>query len=321
MARSYKGVSVKSHRVYTVEDIKSLYKVNSNTVSNWVGEGLITSDRKRPHVFRGAMIKYFHGRRIARSKNNLRPGEFKCMACKAAVFPEIETVADRPSETGRMMHSAVRPDCGVAIWKLSNATDCDIIYDCRNPNTTWQRLYEDIVRGLEISGELMVVDRGAGRGKSAIYQVMTPESRQTCPAEPRDCGPDKSGGIPVSVDIEVGLPLDGAQAATSGTQSRIASPPPQRVEAQRDTSGAVTQNDVDALLHAAGVQAPDDQPFFWCRKEHRDDLTAMLERTGHSNGDLCAAVAQARADGRQMERPPRRLTEILDIVKNGGRRG
>lgn len=143
MARSYRGMSVKSHRVYTVEDIKALLKVSSNTVSNWVGEGLITSDGKRPYVFRGALIKHFHEQRIARSKINLRPGEFKCTGCKAEVFPDIATVEDHRPKAGRHMYSAVCPDCGAAIWKLSNATDCDIIEDCRNPNTTRQRLYEE----------------------------------------------------------------------------------------------------------------------------------------------------------------------------------
>ena len=143
MARSYKGVAVKSHRVYTVEDIKLLYGVCSNTVSNWVGEGLVASDLKRPLVFRGAMIKYFHAQRMARLTVNLRPGEFKCMSCKAAVFPDVKTVAQHQSATDRTMHSAVCPDCGAAVWKLSNAADCDIIEDCRNPNMTRQRLYEE----------------------------------------------------------------------------------------------------------------------------------------------------------------------------------
>lgn len=118
-------------------------RANRNTVSNWVGEGLITSDGKRPYVFRGALIKHFHEQRIARSKTNLRPGEFKCTGCKAAVFPDIETVEDHRSNAGRHMYSAVCPDCGAAIWKLSNAADCDIMEDCRNPNTTRQRLYEE----------------------------------------------------------------------------------------------------------------------------------------------------------------------------------
>ena len=143
MARSYKRVPVKSHRVYTVEEIKQLFEVSGNTVSNWVGEGLLPSDGKRPYVFRGALIKHFHELRISRSKINLRPGEFKCIGCKAAVFPDIATVKDSHPNAARHMYGAVCPDCGASIWKLSNAADCDIIEDCRNPNTTRQRLYEE----------------------------------------------------------------------------------------------------------------------------------------------------------------------------------
>lgn len=143
MSRSYRRVSVKSHRVYSVDDIKMLYGVSSNTVSNWVGEGLVASDRKRPGVFRGAMIKHFHQQRMARTKINLRPGEFKCFSCKAAVFPDVKTVADFVAVKGQLMHQAICPDCGAMIWKLSNAADCDAFEDCRNPNTTRQRLYEE----------------------------------------------------------------------------------------------------------------------------------------------------------------------------------
>ncbi|UYV38685.1 site-specific integrase [Rhodobacteraceae bacterium D3-12] len=143
MARSYKGVFVKSHRVYTVEDIKTLFKVNNNTVSNWVGEGLTTSDGKRPHVFRGSMIKHFHAQRTARSKIDLRPGEFKCTGCKAAVFPDIAKVQDVWTKPKKLMYRAVCPDCEAVVCKLPSAADCDIIEDCRNPNTTRQRLYEE----------------------------------------------------------------------------------------------------------------------------------------------------------------------------------
>ncbi|MEY8144553.1 tyrosine-type recombinase/integrase [Falsihalocynthiibacter sp. CO-5D18] len=40
------------------------------------------------------------------------------------------------------MYSAVCPDCSAHIHKIPSATDCDIIEDCRNPNTTKDQLHE-----------------------------------------------------------------------------------------------------------------------------------------------------------------------------------
>lgn len=143
MARSYKKVSIKKNRVYSVEDIQHLFNVSANTVSNWVGEGLQPSDKLRPYVFQGAVLQQFHMQRKARSRQNLRAGEFLCMRCKSAVFPDIETVRDSDTKSGKHMYVAVCPDCDIPIHKLSHAADRDIIEDCRNPNSTRQRLHEE----------------------------------------------------------------------------------------------------------------------------------------------------------------------------------
>jgi integrase len=143
MARSYKGVSVKKNRVYSVEDIQRLFDVSANTVSNWVGEGLQPSDKLRSYVFQGASIQRFQSQRRERLRKNLRAGEFHCTGCKAAVFPDIETVRDFDAKSGKHMYIAVCPDCENSLYKLSNAADRDIVLDCRNPNSSRQRLHEE----------------------------------------------------------------------------------------------------------------------------------------------------------------------------------
>jgi integrase/uncharacterized protein YbaR (Trm112 family) len=143
MARSYKGVPLKKNRVYNVEDIQRLFGVSANTISNWVGEGLQPSDQLRPYVFQGASLQHFHLQRRERSRKNLRAGEFHCTGCKAAVFPDIETVRDLDAKSGKHMYIAACPDCEKPLYKLSHAADCDIISDCRNPNSSRQRLHEE----------------------------------------------------------------------------------------------------------------------------------------------------------------------------------
>ena len=87
MSRSYKGIRLKKHRVYSAEDLMVTYSVCRNTVSNWVQSGLEPSVERRPKLFRGKTVEEFHRIRRERSKTQLRPGEFKCMSCEIAVFP------------------------------------------------------------------------------------------------------------------------------------------------------------------------------------------------------------------------------------------
>ncbi len=143
MARTYKGVPIKKNRVYAVEDVQRLFDVSANTVSNWVGEGLRPSDKLRPYVFQGASLQRFHHQRQERSRKNLRAGEFLCTRCKAAVFPDVETVRESDPKSGKHMYIAACPDCKSWIYKLSNAADRDIIEDCRNPSSSRQRLHEE----------------------------------------------------------------------------------------------------------------------------------------------------------------------------------
>ncbi len=144
MTRLYKGVRVKRHRVYSVDDLMKLYKVSRNTVSNWVMAGLIPSDKQRPHRFRGDVLIRFHAARRAQLTRGLGPGEFKCFGCKAAVIPSPVSVAKRYSRTGGLRLDACCPDCGRMISKFANETDRDAIAACLNPNTTMGRSGEGL---------------------------------------------------------------------------------------------------------------------------------------------------------------------------------
>lgn len=157
MSRSYKGVRVKAHRVYSIEDLMALYGVTANTISNWNADGLMRSDGIKPYLYQGKVVAHFHAKRMARQRMDLRPGEFKCMTCKAAGFPDIETVDVRVFASGRSIICAICPSCQAPIRKIPSEADCDIIEDCRNPNTSRVCLHEGEARvpgGIGISAAI-----------------------------------------------------------------------------------------------------------------------------------------------------------------------
>lgn len=143
MSKSYKGIRLKQHRVYSVEQLMSTYPVTANTVSNWVSEGLQPSDGKKPYLFRGAAVEDFHKRKRLKVKNKLQPGQFQCWGCQTSVFPAVETVIDFFAQNGRHMYSAICPYCSTKLQKISGETDRDLIEDCRNPNTPTGCLHEE----------------------------------------------------------------------------------------------------------------------------------------------------------------------------------
>lgn len=121
--------------VYSVDDVQTLYGVHRNTVSNWVGSGLKTSDGSLPQRFRGAELNRFHAERAERARRNLRLGEFKCVACGKAVFPELCTLSIQRQEGKATLARATCCDCGAALLKLLGATECDKVQECLDTNT------------------------------------------------------------------------------------------------------------------------------------------------------------------------------------------
>ena len=143
MSKSYKGVTLKKHRVYSVPKLMVEYSVTANTVSNWVGEGLRPSDAQRPYLFRGAVVQEFHKRKRLGVRRKQIPGQFQCRGCQNVVVPRIETVVDFISKNGKHMYSAECTECSSKLQKISSKTDRDLVEDCRNPNTPTNRLHEE----------------------------------------------------------------------------------------------------------------------------------------------------------------------------------
>ncbi len=142
MSRSYKGVLLKKHRVYSVVELMSAYSASANTVTNWVKGGLAPSDGQKPHLFRGASVQEFHKRKRREARSNLLPGQFLCRGCQSAVFPVVGTIVDHVAANGKHMYSAECPSCSTKLQKISSETDRDLVEDCRNPNTPTDCLHE-----------------------------------------------------------------------------------------------------------------------------------------------------------------------------------
>jgi integrase len=142
LSRSYKGIRPKKNRIYSVDDVKDLYKVCRNTVSNWVSAGLIPLDGAGQQLFRGAELARFHADRLARFKLDLRHGEFNCRSCKSAVFPVTSTVSIRSKKRGTFMAFGSCLDCGASVTKILGKTECDAIQNCINTNTSLHQMDE-----------------------------------------------------------------------------------------------------------------------------------------------------------------------------------
>lgn len=136
MSRAYRAVRPRGNRVYSVENAMRLYGVCRNTLSNWVSSGLCPIDTRQPQLFRGAELIRFHADRRARTSVQLRNGEFKCVCCKAAVFPTLQTLRLESFPTGGTCGVGRCPDCNVPVRKILSKTECNNLQNCLNTNTS-----------------------------------------------------------------------------------------------------------------------------------------------------------------------------------------
>ncbi|SFR38709.1 Site-specific recombinase XerC [Yoonia tamlensis] len=149
MSRSYKNVRPKKNWVYSVEDLMELYSVTDNTVSNWVGEGLMPSDSQRPNLFQGASVIRFHQQKRKQTSFILAASEFYCLTCKIPIKPSTEMMTFDTASNGKHMCCATCPRCSRKVQKFVSETDRDNFENCRNPNTTTECQHEEdsTVRG------------------------------------------------------------------------------------------------------------------------------------------------------------------------------
>lgn len=136
MTRSYRNIRPKTHHVYSIAELAALYGVCTNTVSNWIADGLRPSDDAIPKLFRGAVVRRFREEMRLRRRVSLRTDEALCFKCKRGVVPESPRTLGKASGTDPRLQSGTCPHCGTKTTKIRAATDCDTDRDCRNPKTT-----------------------------------------------------------------------------------------------------------------------------------------------------------------------------------------
>ena len=141
MSRSYKS-RAKGNRVYSVDEVLEHYRICRNTLSNWRNSGLSPSPVDGPQLFRGSELNRFHEDRRAKSRSNLRMGQFYCTGCKAGVFPDPQSVCFLASSRRGSMCFADCPDCGGRLSKIVGATECDEIIACRETNKSLHEIDE-----------------------------------------------------------------------------------------------------------------------------------------------------------------------------------
>jgi len=71
----------KNH-LYKPEQVRELYGICENTLSNWVKRGLPSFKLGRKRLFKGEHLNAFHQKRVDESKRPAGDGEVYCFACR-----------------------------------------------------------------------------------------------------------------------------------------------------------------------------------------------------------------------------------------------
>lgn len=224
------------------------------------------------------------------------------------------------------------------VWTRSNATGPArlvmlALADCANANGVAQLSLRDlaamcrlsktrvdqVISGLVEAGELRIMSSGGGRSNPAKYWITLRTAGVNCPEAPK--GPeceDKTAqaerAVPTGenaaiadMSVTVAAGVDLAEPETKGPR-----PTPAPIAPATPRS---SQADIDAVLSAVGVAAPPDLPFFWARKEHREDLAGFLARKSLSVDELCVRLRAAVERGRRYEHAPRSVAQIVRLME------
>jgi hypothetical protein len=87
MARHPNPKRVKLHRTYTVPEAAACLGVHRNTIRRYLRNGLSPTDKKRPVLILGAVLRQFLEERRAAGRQSCQPGEMYCLRCKGPRRP------------------------------------------------------------------------------------------------------------------------------------------------------------------------------------------------------------------------------------------
>lgn len=130
MTRAHYKVKVCQGQVFSVDELCEVYNVRRNAITDWIKSGLQKSDELRPYVFRGAELQRYHDGQKCKPREKLKQGEFNCLSCNSAGYPDPQSISLWTTSKGTHMAKGVCPACDANVSKLLNATEYDSIEKC-----------------------------------------------------------------------------------------------------------------------------------------------------------------------------------------------
>jgi hypothetical protein len=118
---------VKVHRNYSIEEIAQLFGLRKNTVHNWLKQGLMAIDDRRPTLILGRELSRFLHERRQKAKRLCGPGRIYCVACRSPQVPAgnmADCIATGP-RSGNLC--GICPDCGRLIYRRVNLEKVDAV--------------------------------------------------------------------------------------------------------------------------------------------------------------------------------------------------
>jgi hypothetical protein len=131
---------VKLHLNYTVDEVARTLTVSKGTVRNWLNQGLVALNDRRPMLILGFVLRQFLETRRAQGKRKCPQGHFYCLRCRAPKAPAMQMAEyiPRTQKIGNLR--GICPNCGglihrgVALAKLDTVRgDLDISFPEANP--------------------------------------------------------------------------------------------------------------------------------------------------------------------------------------------
>jgi Helix-turn-helix domain len=118
---------VKTHRNYSVEEIARLFSIHKNTIRNWLKQGLVVIDDKRPILILGLELFRFLHKRRQKTKQSCGPGRIFCIACRAPKIPAGNVADCIPMGIALGSLCGICPDCDRLIYRRINLSKIDAV--------------------------------------------------------------------------------------------------------------------------------------------------------------------------------------------------
>lgn len=170
---------------------------------------------------------------------------------------------------------------------------------------------QTVLADLVDMGELKI--RSKGPNRISQYQIILPDmAGPRLLVEDVDLEPDALAPGPVfnTPEIEPALtekiPLDAEEQ-----QKR----PRKDLVALTGTRSTTTSGDLQSILSAAGVKPPPDQPLYWSRREHREQLEEELSMLGMNTHQLVDLIKSAASEGKKPRENPRTIAHVLQVIR------